>query len=570
LSNRHALIIAADQYDDDTFKQLRAPAKDAEELQAVLGDSQIGGFQVTALINASSRKVQEEVERFFKHRNLTDLLLLYFSCHGVKDQRGRLHLAMPDTRFSLLAATGVAANFINDQIDGSRSRKIVLMLDCCYSGAFARGYAARRDPAANVSENFEGKGRVVITASDALEYAFEDEVLKSEASRPSLFTSAVVRGLRTGDADIDQDGKVSVDELYDYTFKMVRARTPNQTPGKNTTVYGPIYIASNPKIDRRSLAVENDVLLPSQSQDHWDRIKAADALKGFTSGSDPIIAQAAQSALDRLSSDRERLVRASALEALGNAAQAHFERGLVLGQSNDRHGSIREFRKVVDADTGSLADKAHFNLGVLFVASESAQESIEHFTAATESHDPTVAACAAFNLACLHLANGQEGPAVLLLHTAMEKGDDKVKARAAFLLARVHEEAGRPSIAWRLYGTVTDLKGDFRPKEAESRYLALAGAAKTEDIIIHFLGVAGHAKPQAYFLNWLGAYYAKANMMEKSRTAYEELRSLGDPEYSPRAEEKLRNLNATSRARKPDGTSRTRKIFGFLRGRNEQ
>ena len=51
-------------------------------------------------------------------------------------------------------------------------------------------------------------------------------------SSPSVFTSALVEGLRTGDADHDQDGDVALDELYEYVYEKVRAETPNQTPGK--------------------------------------------------------------------------------------------------------------------------------------------------------------------------------------------------------------------------------------------------------------------------------------------------------------------------------------------------
>jgi uncharacterized caspase-like protein len=47
-----------------------------------------------------------------------------------------------------------------------------------------------------------------------------------------VFTSALVEGLATGDADRDQDGLIALDELYDYVYDKVRAATPHQTPGK--------------------------------------------------------------------------------------------------------------------------------------------------------------------------------------------------------------------------------------------------------------------------------------------------------------------------------------------------
>jgi len=48
---------------------------------------------------------------------------------------------MVNTQLRLLSATAVAANFVNRQMTRSRSRRIVLFLDCCYPGAFDRGMA---------------------------------------------------------------------------------------------------------------------------------------------------------------------------------------------------------------------------------------------------------------------------------------------------------------------------------------------------------------------------------------------------------------------------------------------
>jgi uncharacterized caspase-like protein len=127
----------------------------------------------------------------------------------------------------------------------SRSRRVVLLLDCCYAGAFERGMTARAGSGVAIEEQFGGRGRAVITASSAMEYAFEgDELADASEQAPSVFTSALVEGLETGEADRDQDGMVALDELYDYIHDKVQAATPNQTPGKWAFgVQGDLYIA---------------------------------------------------------------------------------------------------------------------------------------------------------------------------------------------------------------------------------------------------------------------------------------------------------------------------------------
>ena len=46
----------------------------------------------------------------------------------------------------------------------------------------------------------------------------------------SVFTAALVRGLRTGEADTDHDGHISVDDAYAYVFDQVQAAGAAQTP----------------------------------------------------------------------------------------------------------------------------------------------------------------------------------------------------------------------------------------------------------------------------------------------------------------------------------------------------
>ena len=185
------------------------------------------------------------VEEFFADRRPDDLLLVHFSGHGIKDEDGELYFAASNTVLGRLGATAVSAEFVSRRMSRSRSRRVVLLLDCCYAGAFERGLVARAGVEMGIEQQFGGRGRAVITASSAMEYAFEaGELADTREVPPSVFTSALVQGLETGEADRDQDGLVGLDELYDYVYDKVRAATPNQTPGKWTFgMEGELYIA---------------------------------------------------------------------------------------------------------------------------------------------------------------------------------------------------------------------------------------------------------------------------------------------------------------------------------------
>ena len=195
----------------------------------MLRDAQIGGFDVQVLINPTSGEVQEGVEDFCTDRHPGDQLLIYFSCHGVLDSFGRLYYAAANTRRQRLAATAVAAAWLNERLEDCRARRQILVLDCCHSGAFAKG--AKGDTDLALQQRFEphGRGRVVLTASRSTEYSFEGGQASGEGV-PSVFTHAIVNGLRTGEADRDRDGLITVTDLYQYVYDSVRAAEPRQTP----------------------------------------------------------------------------------------------------------------------------------------------------------------------------------------------------------------------------------------------------------------------------------------------------------------------------------------------------
>ncbi len=109
MAGKFALIIGNSKYDDPTLTQLHAPDADVEVLADVLGDPAIGGFSVQTLVNESSQAVSQEIESFFTDRKTDDLLLFYFSSHGVKDEGGQLYFAVSSTRTKLLRSTAIPA-----------------------------------------------------------------------------------------------------------------------------------------------------------------------------------------------------------------------------------------------------------------------------------------------------------------------------------------------------------------------------------------------------------------------------------------------------------------------------
>jgi len=315
---RHALIVATATYSDPKLAQLRAPAADAERLAGVLRDPEKGDFDVDVLVNEGQATLTRAIARFFRDRRPEDLLLLHFSCHGIKDDRGELFLAASDTELDLLSATGVSAAWLNDQISRTRSRRTVVLLDCCFSGSFPFGLRARGS-SVDAPEQFQGRGRALITASSSMEYAYEGDELRGEG-QPSVFTEAVVEGLETGRADLDGDQLVSIDDLYNYVYDCVKQRTPSQTPNKKSELEGPLYLARSsyrPPVEPARLDPE----LLARTEDRYAGIRhgAVQELAALLASRDPAVALAAREALETVVDDDSRQVSESARAALRTA-----------------------------------------------------------------------------------------------------------------------------------------------------------------------------------------------------------------------------------------------------------
>ncbi len=230
-----ALLIGISEYSPE-FAPLPGTATDVAAMKRVLEDGAIAAFdQVTTLLNPQKQEMEEAIFTLFNSRRKEDLILFYFSGHGVKDEDGRLYLTTRITRKDMVEPTAVAASYLNARMSNSRARQQVLMLDCCFSGAFATDMTAKapstEDIAADLRRELqpegqpEAEGRAVLTSSSATQYAFEQP-----NAQLSVYTHYLIEGLSTGAADLDSDGEITIDELHDYARSRVQEAAPAMKP----------------------------------------------------------------------------------------------------------------------------------------------------------------------------------------------------------------------------------------------------------------------------------------------------------------------------------------------------
>ncbi len=314
---RRALIVATDEYSDPKLTSLNAPANDARTLADVLRDDAVGGFGVKTVFNRPSHEVELAIAEFFGTGKFGDTLLAHFSCHGVKSPSGELYFATTNTDLSdafKLKVTGVPSALVRDAMEESRASLILCLVDCCYSGAFVK--LAKAADTVDLTERLGGKGRAVITASTSLQLALDGE------EEPSLFTHAVIDGLRSGEADRDLDGLVSLDELYNFVHDRVTSRNPNQTPVKSFDVEGEVYVARRSTPVTRPAPLEADLLADARALVTYKRLGAVQGLAHVLAEKHPGRSLAARLELARLASDDDSLsVRDQAQKLLDAAGE---------------------------------------------------------------------------------------------------------------------------------------------------------------------------------------------------------------------------------------------------------
>ncbi len=254
-----ALLIGISEYQPG-LNPLPAAVEDVEAMRRVLGNAEMGGFaddNITVLKNPQPQEVRNAIEDLFSNRHKDDLLLFYFSGHGIKDERGKLYFSTRATTKNnglLRKASAVAASYLHESINDSRSQRQVIILDCCFSGAIASGMTLKDDGSVNVQEQLGGKGRAILTSSTSTQYSFEQQ-----GSSLSVYTRYLVEGIKTGAADTDGDGYISIDELHEYAKNKVQEVSPAMTPEFYPVKEGHKIILAKSRLDDPKLIYRQEL-----------------------------------------------------------------------------------------------------------------------------------------------------------------------------------------------------------------------------------------------------------------------------------------------------------------------
>jgi len=249
-AQRWAVLIGISEYEhtSSAFPNLKYAHRDAERFADFLKSPAGGSFQgdhVKLLTNEAATKeaITSALFDFLKHTVREDLVVIYFSGHGLPDpdKPSNTYLMARDSDPAKIASTGFPmwdlATALTRTISAER---VVVLADACHSAAATEGVKGVR-VAGRFSSYFDelaksGPGRVMFTSCRDDEVSRENE--KWDGGH-GVFTWALLKGLE-GQADADRDGVVRLGELLDYVDITVRRETANeQNPVKSGTRFDP-------------------------------------------------------------------------------------------------------------------------------------------------------------------------------------------------------------------------------------------------------------------------------------------------------------------------------------------
>ena len=256
----HAVVIGINEYADPKIPNLRFARADAELVYAVLTDPAVGRFKpdnVTLLLDAQAteRNMRSALGTQLPRRAGSDAtVFIYFAGHGapVIDPRAKSadglekYLIPTDAVADDLRSSGISMDAVQQYFSWLDASQVVCFLDSCYSGTAGGrsfdhpSYQTRAMLSDDFLDSLSSEGRFVVSACSANEVSLE-----STERGHGIFTHYLVEGLK-GAADADGNGKVTIDELYEYVYKNVerdaRSMGGSMKPVKKGSVRGTIYL----------------------------------------------------------------------------------------------------------------------------------------------------------------------------------------------------------------------------------------------------------------------------------------------------------------------------------------
>ena len=225
MARRIAFLIGNQTFSPESnLPPLRGPVNDIAAVARLLRDPERGKFEeVYEFLDKPSYQVMPEIEQAMGRSASGDLFLIYYSGHGKLDRNGALCLATADTRHDALLFTSIRAGHLSDLVEQTDCDQVVLLLDCCYSGAIDSGLKGDASSALQTVID-EARGFHIVTASTKVQTT--RETVTASGMVMGRFTAALVNGIKAAPLDSERNGRIHLSHLRSHLERVISGSTP--------------------------------------------------------------------------------------------------------------------------------------------------------------------------------------------------------------------------------------------------------------------------------------------------------------------------------------------------------
>ncbi|MFI9809935.1 caspase domain-containing protein [Streptomyces sp. NPDC052301] len=164
-------------------------------------------------------------------REAEDLLLVYYTGHGLLDEDGLLHLALSSTDPGHVGFTGVPADLVKRYLGRARARLRVLVLDCCFSG---RAVAAMTETGSLLTAQLDVSGTYTLTSTTATAPSHAPP-----GQRHTAFTAALLDAL-------NQPQPLTLDDIHQHIDTVLQGAGLPRPQKRSVNAAGDLALARGP------------------------------------------------------------------------------------------------------------------------------------------------------------------------------------------------------------------------------------------------------------------------------------------------------------------------------------
>ena len=243
----YLITIGVSEFEQTDFN-LTYAAKDALDMTTLFEKSKAykNVYSKTLLNQDVTKENVLALKSFLAEAGINDEVMIFIAGHGVLDANLDYYLATYDIDFQQPQNKGLAYDDLESLLDGIKPLKKTLIIDACHSGEIDKEEIELAQADVNEGDDIQfravgnsvapklgiqntselvkslftdlrkGSGATIISSAGGMEFAMEGDDWSN-----GLFTYCLIKGITSGDADLNKDGEIWLSEIQQYVAEEV-------------------------------------------------------------------------------------------------------------------------------------------------------------------------------------------------------------------------------------------------------------------------------------------------------------------------------------------------------------